>query len=196
AEHREALASMSTIAQQVWSTEFAVRLDNATIRVHAQNSGEGDPPAPPRHPSLQEDAPPELVQRLEKWVSRRVEMGYDFGRAALVLGTISNFSVAQARFMWPCIRTLCAVTRSDGYDERLREFADKLSDCTIPSVIPAVTPQMRRAMRQTNGVITAACMLDRNPQGNDEEVRPSVWITLSTQGNKRHEEGIGTVTAK
>lgn len=147
------------------STDYAITLE-ANIW--------GERPAPPyvgnrwlyaRHDS-------EVGLRLAAWADRRIELGLEFARARWLIGQLNSVcgSIAQVKYYWPSIRTLCGV-RGD-----LNPLADALDAAGKPSSPPPLDIAVRKACQVAAGTITAASLLDDKELPDAREVRVGISI--------------------
>lgn len=109
----------------------------------------------PRLPVYRGDDFPELHSRFTSWVTARVALGQDIGRAAFVLRSLNDFCATpgQIRFVWPALLTLAKMAGMD-------DLARQITDFTPPRTQVDIPVMFRELMRQSLVTVTAASLLE------------------------------------
>jgi hypothetical protein len=113
-------------------------------------------PLMPRGTVIREDAPKQLVQRIDERLYKQIEVRLEFSRCERLLYWLNAncASTRQIRFLWPSILTLCSI------DPELEEFGNRLRELKRPSSLPVLTcPHVKAAFKLTAGTLTAASLL-------------------------------------
>ena len=134
---------------------------------------------------VQDDANPEIVERVTSWVKSGVDTGRDFGRVLALLDKLNaKYSAAMIRFYWPTILAIC-----NEHDE-LKDVADKLQDVRPPARQGVgLPPDLVAACRATATTIAVARLMPETPASSSA---PSPEIIMKARAGYFVEEpGLG-----
>jgi hypothetical protein len=115
-------------------------------------------------------APLELVQRVDDWAIRRLQIAKDFALVHAVLEAIDNWcdNKQQARFFFAGLLALVP-------DKQ----ADQLRDNKVPREIPTLPPALRVACTESNKIISRAKLLPLYEGSPAYELKAEVYIAAS-----------------
>lgn len=104
-----------------------------------------------------EQADPELRETVTAWMLRRYQIGVGFSLAMAAFREANNLlgTASQMRIYFPGVLTLM----SNCDDEVLRDKATKLVDAAVPSSLPSLAPELRRALMDATKLIARAVLL-------------------------------------
>jgi hypothetical protein len=177
AEHREILARapmLSTchdgyhMVESPWSFRYGdgPELDADLVLGLGFQTHKGVPaPLPPLHPARQRDVSPELVEKVNTWVQAFMEIQKKFILAAHVFTRLNQVceTPEQVRYLWPPVLSLIRAGC-------LSDLADKLTPFCAPATLPSLSPELREAIRDAAGTVTAAQLLDAKPLEREDPV--------------------------
>jgi hypothetical protein len=117
----------------------------------------------------------EAMQRLNEWITWRLDASRQFGRVAAVLNRLNEIcdDATQVRFVFP---TLVALA---GSNEGLQDFADKIRDHKAPKRLPAIHPGLREWVASSEVTVTKALLLP-NPASQPRKSEEPVTLELSS----------------
>lgn len=185
-EARDLLAAAAPYVEKPnGGVTFWLRYDNGEqVKLWMWRDTSPDRPAPPavRQPTIQPDAPAEVLERFDTWLSRGGNISRDYGRVAATLYKLNELckSPSQIRFFWPSIMQICAE------HETTRGIGDGLQTLRSPQglVLPA---GLQKACRLTTETLSTVALLDKDtPEAPYGEVN----ITC-TEGQKYEEPDLG-----
>jgi hypothetical protein len=106
-------------------------------------------------------------KKVEKWMERRIKTARDFGLVQAVWDHMAlHFdTLPDARFFWEPIQTFLYMDD----DAKSREMADKMRTPKLPTNIPSIPPELRKAFADTAATVARAQML---PKDGDVPVEP------------------------
>ncbi len=184
------IANIPTRSQQIMSITLAGSTDghlDPELRVTLRSVDYECPPLTPRVPVWNGNA--SAAKPVIAWVAQRMELGRLYGLAKHVLSELLDRcdNGKTIRYVWPAIGQL--VTNCEGIQRseqgRLDREAEKLTIFSRPSTMPAFNMAFRKAMAETNGLITASSMLDNTP-GPDS----SYGVLLDVGGTSFQWDGV------
>jgi hypothetical protein len=114
----------------------------------------------PRAPTLQADAPRELVEEITQWVNFQLGAAKDFGRVIDVVTRLESIctSKSQLRYVWPPIVSLCKVS------EDTKQLAEEMAELKTPKNPPSLNSELREACRQAATTVTSAMFFEEPEQ--------------------------------
>ena len=135
----------------------------------------------PRDITLQDDAPPELIERITTWTTNGGDASGEFGRVAAVFELLnSTLTKGQLRFVWPSILTILA----EGVE--LSATLKELQDVKVPTDAPELPRGLLAACRRTAATIATSSLIP--PDAAVETTEGSVEVV---DGQKYEELGLG-----
>jgi hypothetical protein len=125
----------------------------------------------PRHPEVQPDADIELVARMKEWITWRVTIAQEFGRARTVIAHLNDCcrEPKHVRYLWPSILPLLAMTVSM-YDDKdkdeakakkkIEELVEELRPYKPQRTAPVLSVLHREMCKAAGGTIAGSLLLD------------------------------------
>lgn len=165
-------------------------VSNPSVCLLMRTHGGKSPPLKPREPQWNADKP--LAVRVMDWTLKSLELHRKSALARHVVGELARRceTGAQVRFMWPCVLHLCQPL-ADGlpynmYNERLTQWADRNGPFKAQRSVPSLSHEMRKALIETSGFITAASLLSK-----DLVADPVEEVNIALSGSNSFEfEGV------
>src|ERR1044072_4559714 len=110
-----------------------------TVTIH--DAG-GQHPMLRRKPAWQPSVDLALIEKITSWVTRRIEIGTEFGRGKHVLARLNSRCATpeQVRFFCPGILVLADMLPNT------KRYAEKLAAFKAPSTVPALPPGLRAGL--------------------------------------------------
>jgi hypothetical protein len=173
-EHQQILIDAAEVADVHLNDDYSIAFDlagpidgtrNTDTRVRLRAVNGQKPPLAPRVPAWNANA--SAAVPVLTWVAKRQELGRLYGLAMHVLNELLDRceNGRTIRYVWPAIGQL--VTNCNGWSpegqDRLNRDAHKITEYSRPKTMPGFTMAFRRAMGETNGLITASAMIDHMP---------------------------------
>lgn len=171
-EHRQMSVDMFDIFGATGSARFSYvhsyKGDNrATLQVAVAFGDKDTHFSIPNYASggMVPDAPEDAVERINKWVQKRIAIGREFGFAKDTFMTIADrcASPKAVVFLMPSVLTLIANIPIENGDVKLKKFHDALTRTGQPP-LPALTPALREATMAAAATFTRALLLDHKSE--------------------------------
>jgi hypothetical protein len=139
----------------------------------------GRAPLRPRNDRILDTCPQHVRDKLTSWVIEQVKVGYDFSRIRMLLHWLNNNcnSPYQARYIWPSVVALCALS------EETKDFGHKLREVRPPRALPHISQDIRAALKLSAGTVATASLLP------PAETAPFFPVSLRLQGFTAKKEG-------
>jgi hypothetical protein len=185
----EAREHFTAIARHVqsrpqWHDLYWPTADGSRLKLNVLLESKVARPAPPymHEHVVQPDAPQEVVDRINSWLTTGGDANRDFARVAMLLNKFNeSCSRNTIRYYWPTIIPICAEHQDT------KRFAEELAALKPPKN-PAPLPRgLQQACRLTAETITTTLLIptDVNDQGWGETT-----IQVAT-GQKYNEPDLG-----
>jgi hypothetical protein len=133
-------------------------------------------PLAPRSPILQEDAPQELINRMDEWVHRRRAIGLEFARVDQVVKHLNGVCKlpSQVRYAWPSIVALASM------NEFTQQIGRNLTTFKRPRSLPPIH-DIRESLQKASATVSSALLLADDRDYTSE-------VTIKPFGGGHHQE--------
>ena len=181
-EARDVFRYITPLLSNGSARKFQLATSAGELAVYAIPRGTPSPPVP-RIMVIQPDAPQELVERINYWITHGGDVSREFGRVTKVFTELNaQCSRVAMRYYWPTILALCSES------DATKGIVKELQELRTPNKLHSLPLGLMKACRLTADTIATARLL---PADVEMPVY-SEGMEITAVPGQKYEEDFGT----